>query len=46
MIAPAEGNLRRPSPDRRMAISRRGSYAKTTPRTSTSPTPITRPRRG
>jgi hypothetical protein len=35
-----------PSPGRRMAISRRGSYAKTTPRTSTSPTPITRPRRG
>jgi hypothetical protein len=35
-----------PSPDRRMAISRGGSYAQTTPRTSTSPTPITRPRRG
>jgi hypothetical protein len=35
-----------PSPGRRMAISRRGSYAKTTPRTSTSPTPIARPRRG
>jgi hypothetical protein len=34
------------SPDRRMAISRGGSYAQTTPRTSTSPTPITRPRRG